>query len=314
MIVTLTVHPSLDRTVQLPSPLRTGEVQTATTVREDAGGKGINVSRVVGAAGVATLAVLPLAGDDPFAALLHEVGVPHRAVPASARTRANIALTDPAGETTKVNLPGATLSPGDADAIVAAAVDASRDATWLVLAGSLAPGLPDDFYVRVIDAVRARPTAPRIAVDTSGAALRAVVERGRPDLIKPNDDELVELTGVAVDSDVPLPDAVREIARALVPARVAAALITLGGAGAVLVRADGAWAASPPPTRVRSTVGAGDSSLAGYLLADVAAAGPADALVSAVRHGSAAAALAGTGVPGPDDLPTADIVVRAFDL
>ncbi len=313
MIVTLTVHPSLDRTVKLPAPLRPGEVQTATAMREDAGGKGINVSRVVAAAGVETLAVLPLAPDDPFAAALHEDAVPHRTIEVAGRTRANIALTDADGETTKVNLPGAVLSPSDADAIVAATVTAARGASWLVLAGSLAPGLPDDFYVRVIDAVRALSPAPRIAVDTSGAALREVVASGHPDLIKPNDDELVELTGSALRGDLPLPVAVREAARTLVPGAVGAALITLGGAGAVLVAADGAWTAAVPPTRVRSTVGAGDSSLAGYLLADVAGAAPGDALVSAIRHGSAAASLEGTQAPRPDDLPTADVPVRRLE-
>ena len=70
MIVTLTANPSLDRTITLEAPLRPGQVQTATDVREDAGGKGINVSRVVAAAGVPTIAVLPLDDADPFAAAL----------------------------------------------------------------------------------------------------------------------------------------------------------------------------------------------------------------------------------------------------
>jgi len=312
MIVTLTVHPSLDRTVRLAAALRVGEVQVATDAREDAGGKGINVTRVLTAGGAESVAVLPLAPGDPFEALLRDAGVRHIAVPVTGRTRANIAITDERGETTKVNLPGVALTSRDADAVIAAVVEASRAATWLVLAGSLAPGLPDDFYVRVIEAVRRLPAAPRIAVDTSGPALQAVVERGRPDVIKPNDDELVELTGRPLRTDLPLSEAVRDTARALVPTKAAGALITLGGAGAVLVRGDGAWAATPPPTRVRSTVGAGDSSLAGYLLTESAGASPVDALISAIRHGSAAAALDGTQAPTPHDLPVGDVPVRAL--
>jgi 1-phosphofructokinase len=310
MIVTLTAHPSLDRTITLDAPLRPGEVQSAVGAREDAGGKGINVSRVVAAAAVQTLAVLPLADGDPYAAALAGTGIATRAVPVHGSARANVTITDPEGVTTKLNLPGAPLTSTDAAAVVSAVAEAADGAAWLVLAGSLPPGAPDDFYVTVIDAVRARfgIRAPRIAVDTSGAALAAVVERGRPDLIKPNDDELAELAGEALPSG-DLAAAVTSVARRLVPGRVSAALVTLGADGAVLVDADGAWVAAPPRIRVASTVGAGDSSLAGYLLADVAGASPENRLRNAVRYGAAAASLPGTQAPAPADLPPGDVPV-----
>ncbi|GAB2853687.1 1-phosphofructokinase family hexose kinase [Microbacterium insulae] len=310
MIVTLTAHPSLDRTITLDAPLRPGEVQSAIGAREDAGGKGINVSRVVAAAALQTLAVLPLAGGDPYAAALAATGIATRAVPVHGSARANVTITDPEGVTTKLNLPGAPLTSMDASAVVSAVAEAADGAAWLVLAGSLPPGAPDDFYVTVIEAVRARfgTRAPRMAVDTSGAALAAVVERGRPDLIKPNDDELAELAGEALPSG-DLPAAVTSVARRLVPGRVSAALVTLGADGAVLIDAEGAWVAVPPRIRVASTVGAGDSSLAGYLLADVAGASPEDRLRSAVRYGAAAASLPGTQAPTPADLPSDDVPV-----
>jgi len=314
MIVTLTVHPSLDRTISIGAPLRVGEVQTAVAAREDAGGKGINVARVVRAAGLESLAVLPLDPADPFGAVLAEAEVDVRAVAVAGRTRANIAVTDPSGETTKLNLPGVALDQHSLAAVIDAVVDASRGARWLVLAGSLAPGLAEDTYVRVIRAVRDRlgVAAPRIAVDTSGAALGAVVAEGHPDLIKPNDDELADLLGSALPAAADLPDAVHAAARSLVPSAVGAALITLGGDGAVLATSAGAWAAVPPPTRVRSTVGAGDSALAGFLIAETRGADHADCLASAIRYGSAAAALEGTQPPRDADLPAADIPVRVL--
>jgi 1-phosphofructokinase len=310
MIVTLTAHPSLDRTITLDAPLRPGEVQAAASAREDAGGKGINVSRVVAAAGAATVAVLPLAAGDPFEAALASAGIATRPVRVTGHARANLTITDPAGVTTKLNLPGAALAETDAAAVAAAVVEASRGARWLVLAGSLPPGASEDLYVDVIAAVRAAhgPDAPLIAVDTSGLALAAVVAKGHPDLIKPNDDELAELAGRTLPPG-DLAAAVTAVARELVPARVAAALVTLGAAGAVLVTADGAWAAAPPRVRVVSTVGAGDSSLAGYLLAEEAGAGPEQRLRSAVRYGSAAASLPGTQAPAPADLPAGDVPV-----
>ncbi len=312
MIVTLTANPSLDRTVSLAAPLRTGEVQTAEAVREDAGGKGINVTRVLHGAGADSTAVLPLDSADPFGAVLRAAGVPFDPVPVTGAARANLTLADAEGVTTKINLPGVARTAADGAALIDAVVTASAGARWLVLAGSLPPGLPDAFYVDVIEAVRAVPGAPRIAVDTSGAALRAAVEGGRPDLIKPNDEELTELAGVALPSGVPLAEAVTAVAAGLVPSRVGAAFVTLGGAGAVLVTADGAWHGTPPPTRVRSTVGAGDSSLAGFLLAETAGAEPEECVRSGIRYGSAAAALPGTQAPTPADLLPGDVPVRAL--
>lgn len=312
MIVTLTANPSLDRTVSLDAELVPGAVQSARSAREDAGGKGINVSRAIAAAGMPTLAVLPLSDTDPYRAPLRSTGLAARPVAVRGLARANLTITDPVGETTKLNLPGATLAPTEADALIAAVVDATVGARWLVLAGSLPPGVGDDFLVRVSDAVRRAhgAAAPRIAVDTSGAALRAVVDAGHPDLIKPNDEELAELAGVNLDSagDVEL----LTVARRIVPDRAAAALVTLGSRGALLVTADGAWICPAPRIRVASTVGAGDSSLAGYLLAESMDAPPPDRLVHAIRYGAAAAMLPGTQLPTPADLPLDDLAVVAL--
>jgi 1-phosphofructokinase len=314
MIVTLTANPSLDRTITLADVLRPGEVQAATSAREDAGGKGINVARVVAAAGARSLAVLPLSDEDPYDAALRASTVAARRVPVHGRVRANITITDPAGVTTKLNLPGARLDADDNAAVIDTVVDACSGARWLVLAGSLPPGAGDDFYVATIDAVRSRwgADAPRVAVDTSGAALAAVVAHGRPDLIKPNDEELAELAGVELETGLDQVSAVLPVARRIVPAKVGAALVTLGAHGAVLVDGEGAWAGTPPAIRVVSTVGAGDSSLAGYLLADLDGAGPEERLRQAIRYGAAAASLPGTQAPSPADLPAGDVPVRAL--
>jgi 1-phosphofructokinase len=310
MIVTLTANPSLDRAITLAAPLRPGEVQGATGSREDAGGKGVNVSRVVALAGKGTRAVLPLAAGDPYAAALDAAGLPVVPVPVHGHARANLTITDPAGETTKLNLPGSVLAGSERRALLAAVVSASADASWLVLAGSVPPGAGAGFYVDVIRAVRSAGHTPRIAVDTSGDALHAVVADGAPDLIKPNDEELAELTGAPLPVGDDVPAQVAELTRALVPARVGAALVTLGARGAVLVTPDGAWIGRPPRIRVASTVGAGDTSLAGYLLADLEGADPAGRLERSIRYGAAAASLPGTEPAGPHHLPHGDVPVH----
>lgn len=103
MIVTLTANPSVDRTVELAAPLERGEVQRAVRSGTDPGGKGVNVSRSVAAAGELTVAVLPVPQDDPLVLALREQQVPHRAVPVPAPCRVNLTVVGPGGVTTKIN-------------------------------------------------------------------------------------------------------------------------------------------------------------------------------------------------------------------
>lgn len=302
MIVTLTVNPSLDRTVALAQPLERGAVQRVTASHEEPGGKGVNVTRALAASGARSIAVLPAGSDDPFISALHAAHVPVAVVPIAGRLRSNLSLTEPDGTTTKLNEPGPSLSNDEQQALVDELVRHAADASWLVLAGSLAPGLADDFYVRVIRAVRRAGLDCRIAVDTSGAPLAALVDTGEPvDLVKPNGEELAELAGVAdaerLEAD---PDRVALLAAGLAPRGIRSALVTLGATGAVLVTGDGAWFAPAPRIVPRSTVGAGDSSLAGFLLAVTEGAGPGAALAQAVAHGAAAASLPGSAVPSRD--------------
>ncbi|WP_150308637.1 1-phosphofructokinase family hexose kinase [Planctomonas psychrotolerans] len=316
MIVTLTANPSLDRTIELSEPLRRGEVQRAFATEEQPGGKGVNVSRALLASGLDTLAVLPGARTDPMLQALAAAGIPSANLPVTGRIRSNVTLTEPDGTTTKVNEPGPTLTDSDAEALTRLVVASSAGATWLVLAGSLPPGLSDDFYARVIRAVRAElgSSAPRVAVDSSGAPLSALFAAGaQVDLIKPNAEELAELTGAAVgdalEDDV---DAAFDAARSLVGPGCAAVLATLGSRGAVLATADGGWLAEMPPVVPRSTVGAGDSSLAGYLLADAARQPPERRLAQAVAHGSAAASLPGSTMPAAHQTRPDTAILRSL--
>ena len=309
MIVTLTANPSLDRTVSLPSPLLRGEVQRATSVSQESGGKGVNVSRALVASGLETVAVLPGGDSDPVLAGLRDSGVPFAALAIHEPLRTNVALTEPDGVTTKINEPGPVLSEDQQEALIGLLLERSRGASWVVLAGSLPPGVPADFYATVTRRLRATNdgAAPRIAVDSSGAPLAAALSgdaSGMPDLLKPNAEELAELAAAAgfatastADELEADPAAAAAAAAAVVRSGVGAVLATLGSKGAVLVTSDGAWLATHPPVKAVSTVGAGDSSLAGYLLASSRGAAPADCLRQAVAHGAAAASLPGSTVP-----------------
>jgi 1-phosphofructokinase len=156
-----------------------------------------------------------------------------------------------------------------------------------------------------------------VAVDTSEApllALAARLETGAPDLMKPNDEELASLAGADPSVLREEPVATAAAARALVDRGVGAVLATMGARGAVLVTPHGAWHATPPATSVVSTVGAGDCSLFGYLLASLRDAPPEERLAWAVAYGSAAAGLPGTTIPGPGQVRPELATVRELSL
>jgi 1-phosphofructokinase len=303
MIVTLTPNPSIDRTVELTSTLERGAVVRAAATSSQAAGKGVNISRAAVAAGLPTIAVLPADAEDPYVLELLAAGVDCRPEPPAGDVRTNLTITEPDGTTTKINSPGATATPEVLGRLRTALGQRSRGAAWVVLAGSLPPGAPDGWYADLVTDLCAGPAA--VAVDTSGTPLEAVavhLETAAPALMKPNAEELASLTGGDPDAIEADPREAAKAASVLVERGVGAVLATLGAGGAVLVTADGAWHATPPPTTVVSTVGAGDSSLFGYLLGALRGEDAPGRLRLAVAYGSAAAGLPGTTIPTPDHI------------
>ncbi len=293
MIVTVTPNPSLDRTLEVEALVR-GEVVRAYAHRSDPGGKGVNVSRALVANGHASRAVLPLGGPDGelLASLLEGLGIEVAAVPIVDAVRSNVTVVEPDGTVTKLNAPGPKLSDAEVEALLERAVAAADGAEWVVASGSLAPGTPDDLYARLADAVR--PVGARMAVDTSGPALERVLAAGSH-VLKPNEEELSEVTGVVPET---LGDVV-VAANELRSKGVGTVLVSLGPSGAVLVGEGEALHAESDVIVPRSTVGAGDALLAGFL----AAGGEGrEALAEGVAWGAAACVLPGTAVPGPADL------------
>ena len=305
MIVTVTPNPSIDRTVTLTAPLTRGAVHRVTSVTTEPGGKGVNVARALTLAGLDAVAVLPAPATDPLVDALQASAVAFRCVPTTEAVRTNLAITEHDGTTTKLNEPGAALDVLALDALTRSVIASAEAASWVVLSGSLPPGVPDAWYADIV--AHLAPYPCRVAIDTSERPLAALVDsldRAAPDLIKPNAEELAGVLGYspqALEAAVAHgdPEPVVSAAHQLVDRGVGAVLATLGAAGAVLVDGTGSWMATPPPIVPRSTVGAGDASLAGYVRADVGGAVPPERLQMAVAYGSAAAALPGSALPTP---------------
>ncbi|MFF4105310.1 1-phosphofructokinase [Streptomyces sp. NPDC001903] len=293
MILTVTPNPSLDRTYEVPS-LERGAVLRATGDRVDPGGKGVNVSRAVAAAGVFTTAVLPLGGAPGalIAELLGLQGVDVTAVTVAGQTRSNIALVEPDGTLTKINAPGPELTAEESALLLETVRTADGHPDWIAACGSLPRGLAPDWYAELV--ARAREAGARVALDTSGPPLTAALP-ARPDLVKPNASELAQAVGRPLAT---LGDAIRA-AEELRSRGAGAVLASLGADGQLLVSAEGTFHGTAPVAAVRSDVGAGDASLAGFLIAGGTG---SKALASALAHGAAAVQLPGSAMPTPGDL------------
>jgi 1-phosphofructokinase family hexose kinase len=301
MIVTVTLNPSVDRTYEVAA-LAVGEVNRAARVHQEPSGKGVNVTRALTVNRVPSLAVLPCGGPegDTLIALLEAEQVVYRAVPISGSVRVNISVAEPGGRATKINEAGASLDRAELERLTSAALAATGPGDWLAASGSLPPGVPPDYYAHL--GRRAHEAGLRFALDTSGAALRAGLAAG-PDVVKPNVDELAEVTGTQIRS----PGAAIAAARELLARGAGCVVVSMGADGALLVSPDGTWHASAGAPRVRSTVGAGDALLAGFLAGGGTGEG---ALREAVLWATAAVGAPGSHVPLIDDAVRGAIHVR----
>jgi len=301
MIVTVTPNPSVDRALVVDRLVR-GEVLRTSGHQRDPGGKGINVSRALHANGHATTAVVPIGGSegDLLLRLLDGTGLAVVAVPIAGSVRSNITVAEPDGTVTKLNEPGPELAPDELRRLVDASITAAAGAEWLVGSGSLPPGAPNSLLTELIE--RGHAAGTRAAIDTSGAALTTALA-AEPDLVKPNAEELAECTGLTLRTVGDVIDA----AQALRAMGAGAVLASLGPDGALYLDDEAQAHAELAVTHPRSTVGAGDSTLAGFLTASDH---PLAGLRAEVAFGAAAVQLPGSQLPGPTDLHLDAVVVH----
>ncbi|HUF26010.1 MAG TPA: 1-phosphofructokinase [Gemmatimonadaceae bacterium] len=281
MILTLTLNPAVDQTVTADG-LVLGDVNRVRDAHLDPAGKGINASRMAHRLGWPTVAFGLLGGE--LGAIVRQAldaeGVQHHFVRIEGQTRLNVTIVD-AGARTATSLyaqgPGATPEQLETlDGLLRFWLPASK---VLVLAGSLPPGAAGDTYARHIRAARA--AGVKVILDADGEPLRLGTD-ARPDLIKPNVAEAERLLG----RSLPDLDAVVSGARELVERGIGTVVISMGAEGAVCVQSGRAWRVIAPRVERRSTVGSGDSMVAG--LAVALARG--DDLLEGMRLGTAAGA------------------------
>lgn len=255
-IATVTLNPAIDRTVTIEN-FTAGQVNRASNVRSFPGGKGVNVASALAdfGHGVVVTGFLGRENTASFEALFAQKSIQDCFVRIDGQTRVGIKITDPVrNETTDINLPGP--SPAAADLDQLRGTLATFEAGWVVLAGSLPPGVDSGIYGELTASLKARGC--KVALDTSGESLERALDAG-PDLIKPNIHELEALLGVTLGDRASVIDA----ARRLVGRGVELVVVSMGAEGACYVTNGEAVIACPPEVEVRSTVGAGDAMVAG---------------------------------------------------
>jgi 1-phosphofructokinase family hexose kinase len=291
MIYTVTLNPAIDRELTV-SEFVFDTVLRATKTRIDWGGKGFNVSRMLASLDVPSLA-LAFAGGRTGKALqdgLHSLGIGTDFVWIAGETRTNVSIvTSQRDRYLKVNESGPAVSEAERTALVEKIQGLAKPGDWWVLAGSLPPQAPSNFYAEIIRIVEA--AGSRAVLDASGDALAQGCQ-ANPFLIKPNDEEAARLTGLPVETVTGAVSAAAAIHRL----GVQNVLISLGKRGALLFDGTRHWLGSPPAIAEHNPIGAGDSMVAGVVWRLSQGASWAEALRWGIACGAATASLDGTAV------------------
>ncbi len=297
-IVTLTINPAVDISAAVPRVVPVHKLRCHDS-RRDPGGGGINVARVVHRLGAKVMAVYPAGGcsGGALVGLLQKEGLESRIINIAGETREDVTIFDESSrEQYRFVLPGPTLLETEWRQCLAAVAAAHQGVGIACASGSLPPGVPEDFYAHFAEACAL--AGQKAVLDAPGSALKHALAAPLY-LIKPNLQELRELTGATLDGEI----AQLEACRALMgKSRVEMIALSLGVEGALLVTRKDAFRASCASPAPVSAVGAGDSFLGGMIWALAAKREPREALRYAVAAGSAAVMAQGTALCSPEDV------------
>jgi 1-phosphofructokinase family hexose kinase len=287
LIVTLTINPTIDRVISVDR-LAFEDRAYINSTRESAGGRGINASCVIHSFGGKTLALL-ISGGNAGKRLQEHMecdGMAFQVVPIENEIRTNLTITDKHGLTVNLNEAGPTLSKAEV-ARVEKVVEGTLDrATWLMVCGSIPPGVPPSFYGRLIAAARKKKVKTLLHAD--GEALRQGIEE-RPTVVTPNQQEADRLLGRTLLTRTHYLEAAERI-RTMGPESV---VLSLGSRGAVGAFREGIFEALPPRVDAVCPIGAGDALSAAYAWAMGRKNNGVEALRWGVAAGTASARLPG---------------------
>jgi 6-phosphofructokinase 2 len=261
-IITVTLNPAIDKstTTHLIEP---ETKQRCTDVLNEPGGGGINVSKALKKLKASSVALFPAGGynGEMLKSLLRNEGIEFHSLNSTVETRENwVVLESETNNQFRFTFPGESIEQQVVKDLIEDILSFSPE--YVVSSGSLPPGLPDYFYGMIVKTANA--VGAKCIVDTSGAALQALKGK-HAFLIKPNIGELCKMLSITKLANKEVPDAAQQAVRDGFAELVA---VSMGPDGAWLVTGEKKYFAAAPPVKKKSTVGAGDSMVAGitYML------------------------------------------------
>jgi 6-phosphofructokinase 2 len=292
-IVTLTLNPALDVSTSVDRVVSRHKLRCEAP-RVDAGGGGVNVARTIVALGGVATPIYTVGGltGERYRLLMHQDGLPGVPISIGGETRESISVSDRGnGEQFRFVFPGPSMTADECRRCLDAVAQLLVPGAYLVVSGSLPPGVPDDFYANVVRLAQAH--GARRAVDASGAALIHALAAG-VDFAKLSLRELCELVGRDVHTDEQQDAALAELVD---DGRVGAVALTLGADGAVLATRDGVLRSPAFAVAERSTVGAGDAFVGAFVLRTCQGRPAAEALRAGLAAAAGVVSSPGTGAP-----------------
>lgn len=296
-IITITFNPCIDKSTTVDAIVPEKKLRCATPKFEPGGG-GVNVSRAIRKLGGDSIAIYPSGGHTGnfLNALLEREGVKTSIMKALNPTRENmIVVENSSNHQYRFGMPGMELYENEWEGCLQL-LQESKDVEFIVASGSLPPGVPEDIFAQI--AVIAKEKNAKLIVDTSGQALQFAVEEGTY-LIKPNLSELSMLVNKQVIEE----DEVEHDARHLIKqGDNQIVVVSMGERGAMMVTETECFHVMPPTVDQKSTVGAGDSMVAGLVLSLWEGKGLKESLIYGVACGTAATMNYGTELCKKDDV------------
>lgn len=264
MILTVTVNPSVDMTLFV-NELHLHDTNRVARVEVDAGGKGVNLSRMAAKLGAKTAATGFLGGETGLTvqSSLEQVGADCEFVWLQEATRTNIQIEDGSqNPPTSLNAKGPQIGSTEWAELKNIVARRSKSANWVCMGGSIPPGLPPTAWVELAECC----PHSQLLIDADGESMRAALETARLSLIKPNRDEAERLLDAKLDTEADISCAVAELQRRM-KGPGAIAILSLGADGAALCDGTTVWRGTSAPIEAVSTIGSGDSLLGGFITA-----------------------------------------------
>jgi len=261
-IFTLTLSPAFDKSTSVDRVQPEHKLRCDSPIYQPGGG-GINVSRAIKKLRGSSVALYPIGGDtgNHFKTLLTEEGIEQITFQIKNWTRENFIVVERSTNNQyRFGMPGSEIYKEEWEQMLAVIQDPSNDFEYFVVSGSTPKGVPDEFYTRLSQIILKKNA--RLVLDTSGEALKHSLKEGIF-LCKPNINELSEIVGKELVTKEQQEEAAMEIINT---GKVEILVVSLGGAGAFLASKQGIYHVTAPPVEKKSTVGAGDSMVAGMVL------------------------------------------------